>query len=90
MLIYIKEVRAISVKGHGGLWGCEMLRIPHCLYSRLTDSGKVVSPTHPIYIKQKQKNTQWPESASDSRSAKLVLTFADGGESLSVADPLRP
>jgi hypothetical protein len=26
--------------------GCEMLRIPHCLDSRLTDGGKVVSPTH--------------------------------------------
>jgi hypothetical protein len=24
----------------------EMLRIPHCLDSRFTDSGKVVSPTH--------------------------------------------
>jgi hypothetical protein len=31
------------------LWmpiGCEMLRIPHCLDNRLTDGGKVVSPTH--------------------------------------------
>jgi hypothetical protein len=28
-----------------GLQGCEMLRIPHCLHSRLTDGGKVVSPT---------------------------------------------
>jgi hypothetical protein len=24
----------------------EMLRIPHCLYNRFTDGGKVVSPTH--------------------------------------------
>jgi hypothetical protein len=23
-----------------------MLRIPHCLYNRLTDGGKVVSPKH--------------------------------------------
>jgi hypothetical protein len=29
---------------------CEMLRIPHCLDNRLTDGGKVVSPT------------QWPRS----------------------------
>jgi hypothetical protein len=34
------------VTGRGGLWGCEMLRIPHCLDSRLTDGGKVFSPTH--------------------------------------------
>jgi hypothetical protein len=26
--------------------GCEILRIPHCLDNRLTDGGKVVSPTH--------------------------------------------
>jgi hypothetical protein len=30
-----------------GLWGCEMLRIPHCIDNRLTDDGKVVSPMHP-------------------------------------------
>jgi hypothetical protein len=27
-----------------------MLKIPHCLDSRLTDSGKVVSPTHPLHL----------------------------------------
>jgi hypothetical protein len=32
--------------GCGGLQGCETLRIPHCLDSRLTDGVKVVSPTH--------------------------------------------
>jgi hypothetical protein len=30
----------------GGLYGCEMLRIPHCLDNRLTDGGKIISPTH--------------------------------------------
>jgi hypothetical protein len=35
------ESKAIPVTGRGGL-----LRIPHCLGSRLTDGGKVVSPTH--------------------------------------------
>jgi hypothetical protein len=34
---------AIPVTGRGGLKGCEMLRIPHCLDSRLTDGGLVVS-----------------------------------------------
>jgi hypothetical protein len=38
--------KAIPVTGCGGLWGCDMLRIPHCLDNRLTDGGKVVSPTH--------------------------------------------
>jgi hypothetical protein len=37
---------AIPVTGCGGLQGCGMLRIPHCLGSRLTDGGKVVSLTH--------------------------------------------
>jgi hypothetical protein len=37
---------------HDGLQVCEMLRIPHCLDSRLTDGDKVVSPTH------------WPRSSS--------------------------
>jgi hypothetical protein len=27
-----------------------MLRIPHCLDNRLTDGGKVVSPTHPPHV----------------------------------------
>jgi hypothetical protein len=32
----------------------EMLRIPHCLDSQLTDGGKVVSPTHqPHFTPQK-------------------------------------
>jgi hypothetical protein len=35
--------KSIPVTGRGGLYGCEMLRIPHCLNNRLTDGGKVVS-----------------------------------------------
>jgi hypothetical protein len=38
--------KAIPVTGRGGLWGCKTLRIPHCIDNRLTDGGKVVSPTH--------------------------------------------
>jgi hypothetical protein len=41
-----KKSKAIFVTGRGELQGCEMLRIPHCLDNRLTDCGKVVSPTH--------------------------------------------
>jgi hypothetical protein len=38
-------------KSRGGLYGCEMLRITHCLDNRLTNGGEVVSPTHrPLYI----------------------------------------
>jgi hypothetical protein len=37
---------ALSTSGRGGLQGCEMLRIPHCLDNRLTDGCAVVSPTH--------------------------------------------
>jgi hypothetical protein len=38
--------KAIPVTDRGGLWGCETLRIPHCLDNRLIDGGKVVRPTH--------------------------------------------
>jgi hypothetical protein len=33
-------VKSLKVTGRGGLEGCEMLRIPHCLDNRLTDGGK--------------------------------------------------
>jgi hypothetical protein len=38
--------KAIPITGRGGLWGCEMLRIPHCLGNRLTDGSKVVRLMH--------------------------------------------
>jgi hypothetical protein len=34
------------VTGCVGLYGSEMLRIPHCLDKRLTDGGEVVSLMH--------------------------------------------
>jgi hypothetical protein len=41
------KYKAIPVTGRGGLQGCEMLGIPHCLlHSRLTDGGKVFSLSH--------------------------------------------
>jgi hypothetical protein len=53
ILVYI-EAKAIPITGLGGLQVCEMLRIPHCLDSRLTDGGKVVSLTHrPCFTPQK-------------------------------------
>jgi hypothetical protein len=46
--------KAIRVTDLGGLQGCEMLRIPHCLDNRLIDGGKFVSPTHrPHFTPQK-------------------------------------
>jgi hypothetical protein len=36
----------MPVTDRGGIYGCEILRIQHCLENRLTDGGKVVSPTH--------------------------------------------
>jgi hypothetical protein len=48
------EGKAIPVTGRGGLEGCDMLWIPHCLDNRLIDGGKVVSPTHqPHFTSQK-------------------------------------
>jgi hypothetical protein len=42
--IHIKS-KAIPVIGRGGLYGCKMSRITHCVDNRLIDGGKVVSPT---------------------------------------------
>jgi hypothetical protein len=45
IVMYTRWVsKAIPVTGRGGLEGCKMLRIPHCLDNRLTDGGKFVSP----------------------------------------------
>jgi hypothetical protein len=38
--------KAIAVTGRGGLWGCEMLRIPNRLENRLIDGGKLVNLEH--------------------------------------------
>jgi hypothetical protein len=40
-----EKSKTILVTDYGGLWGCEMLRIPHCLDSQITDGGEVVSLT---------------------------------------------
>jgi hypothetical protein len=49
-ILHFNPLKAIPVKGLGGLLGYEMLRIPHCLDNRLTDGGKVVSPMHHFYV----------------------------------------
>jgi hypothetical protein len=50
----LKIKKAIPAAGGGGLQGCEMLGIERCLGNRLTDGGKVVSPTHrPLFTPQK-------------------------------------
>jgi hypothetical protein len=41
-----KISKAFPVTGRGGLYGCEVLRTPHCLENQLTDGGEVVSATH--------------------------------------------
>jgi hypothetical protein len=46
-MTFRKVKKAIPVTGLGVLYGCEMLRIPHCLDNGLRDDGKVVSPMHP-------------------------------------------
>jgi hypothetical protein len=55
--------KAISVMGHRGLWGCEMLWIPHCLDKRFTDNGEVGSPTH------------WPHSTLQKHFFCLWYSF---------------
>jgi hypothetical protein len=61
-------VKAIPVTGRGGLQCYEILRTPHCLDldSRLTDGGKVVSPT------------LWPLSTPQKHFLLLVLISVRG------------
>jgi hypothetical protein len=42
--LHIKS-KAIPVTRRGGLYGCEMLRMPHCLDNRLIDDCEVISLT---------------------------------------------
>jgi hypothetical protein len=42
------------VTGLGVLYGCEMLKIPHCIDNWLKDGGKVTSATHRPHSTQKQ------------------------------------
>jgi hypothetical protein len=57
--------KAIHVTGCGGLKGCEMLRIPHCLHNRILDGGKVVSPIHrPHFTPQKSFFFMFPSLIS--------------------------
>jgi hypothetical protein len=52
--VYFKFKKAILIISCGGLYGYKMLMIPHFIDNRLTDGGKVVSPTHqPHFTPQK-------------------------------------
>jgi hypothetical protein len=54
------ESKTILVTGRGGLQGCVMLRIAHCLDSRLTDGGKVVSLMHrPRFTPERSSGTHF-------------------------------
>jgi hypothetical protein len=39
--------KAIPVTGLGGLSGCEILRIPHCLDNRIIDGGAAPAALYP-------------------------------------------
>jgi hypothetical protein len=50
----VSQNKAVPVTGLGSLYGCDMLRIPHCIDNRLTDGDKIVIPTHrPHFTPQK-------------------------------------
>jgi hypothetical protein len=44
-----RPVKAISVKGLRGLYGCEMLRIPHWLDNRLTVNCEILATCSSTY-----------------------------------------
>jgi hypothetical protein len=43
--VYVIKVKLSLLTGREGPYGCEMLRLPHFLNSRLKDGGEVVSLT---------------------------------------------
>jgi hypothetical protein len=47
----VREVKgeAIPVTGRGGLYGCEMLRIPHCLDNGLTVNCEILATCGSTY-----------------------------------------
>jgi hypothetical protein len=44
-----KKSKDISVTGRGGLWDCEVLRIPHCLDNRLTVNCEILATCSSTY-----------------------------------------
>jgi hypothetical protein len=44
-ILYIVKEQSYSLTSRGGLWGCEILRIPHFLENWLTDGDEAVSLT---------------------------------------------
>jgi hypothetical protein len=46
IIIIIIIIITYPIFDRGGLYDCEKLRIPHCLYNRLTDGDEGVSLTH--------------------------------------------
>jgi hypothetical protein len=45
--LYVKS-KAIPIVGHGGLWGCEMLRIPHYVGSQVAVSLSALHTGHAL------------------------------------------
>jgi hypothetical protein len=45
----VKVSKAISVTGRGGLWGCELLRIAHCLDNWLTVNCEILATCSSTY-----------------------------------------
>jgi hypothetical protein len=46
---FTRPGKAIPVTGLGGLYGCEMLRISHCLDNRLTVNCEILATCSSIY-----------------------------------------
>jgi hypothetical protein len=49
-----REFKAIPVTGHGGPRSCEMSRLPHFLYSQLTDGSEADRITHWLLLPRRR------------------------------------
>jgi hypothetical protein len=55
-----KKGKDIPITGHEGPYGCETSRLPHFLYNRLTDGGKVVTLTRrPFFTPLPPQEDSW-------------------------------
>jgi hypothetical protein len=67
-----KKSEAITVTDRGGLYGCEMLKIPYCLDNRLTDGGRLSAlRAGPLYQKKNFWYSFLLETESTSPPSKL-------------------
>jgi hypothetical protein len=69
--------KAVSIIGHGGLWYCEVLRIPHCLDIWFTDHSGAVNIMHCLYSTPQKHSTIYHSVSNANEKAKFKGALKD-------------